>query len=263
MKLSIIVPVYNVRPFLKRCLDSIIIPEENLKDVEVILVDDGSTDGSSEICDEETDRVGFKIIHKANGGVCSARNAGMDIAKGEYIAHLDSDDSLCENAVSNMLKVIEDNQGEDIIQMNFYKCMNGQRTLKRNNTVMNQNYSLKNLPSYWVLVWAKLYKRSFIQENNIRFLEGLKYDDDAHFNIQCFRHTDSIRGNGTIVVNHFYDNDGSVTHTLNKDKFIQATEELLNLLKEENPPIVERIIRERIVFKWSGKQYVEIFGGSQ
>ena len=118
------------------------------------------------------------------------------------------------------------------------------------------------LPGWWVLVWNKLYRRNFLTENCIRFLNGLNYDDDAHYNLQCFRCLPTICGSSELLVRHHYDNEGSITHTLNKDKFINATIATVELLREDNPPIVECLIRERIVFKWTGKQYVEAFGGT-
>ena len=252
MKLSIIIPVYNAAPYLKRCLDSI-----ELQDgVEVIVVDDGSTDKSAKICDEYPV---FMVIHKKNGGCCSARNAGLEYASGEYVAHLDADDELVEGAVGKMLKLIDRADSCDMIQFNFFKHQNGQD--KAVNSCQNRGYSLSALPGWWVLVWNKLYKRSFIQGHDVQFLEGLNYDDDAHYNLQCFRYLPTIYGSAEILVRHHYDNEGSITHTLNKDKFINATIATVELLREDNPPIVERLIRERIVFKWTGKQYVEVFGG--
>lgn len=253
MKLSIIIPVYNAEPFLKRCLDSVRIEEEHIKDVEVIIVDDGSTDGSAEIMDAERDRVGFRIIHKENGGCCSARNEGMCQARGEYIANLDADDELVNGAVSLMLNAIENPLKPDIVQFGFYKHQDGADKLI--------TPSFPPFPSWWVLVWNKLYKRSFIGEHNLRYLEGLNYDDDAHFNLQCFRYNPLFTVRPEPIVRHHYDNEGSITHTLNKDKFINATIATAELLREDNPPEVERLIRERIVKKWTSKQYVEAFGG--
>ena len=258
-KLSLIIPVYNVERFVRRCLDSVIISEKNLKDVEVIVVDDGSTDQSGKICDEERDRVGFEIIHKKNGGCCSARNTGLQKAKGDYIAHLDSDDELVEGAIDKMLELIEKHNDCDLIQFNFYKHQN--EIDKPVRSCLNQEYSLDALPSWWVLVWNKLYKREFVEKNKLRFLESMRYDDDAHYNLQCFRYLPRIYGANDILVRHHYDNNGSITHTLNKEKFISATIATVELLREDNPPMVERLIRERIAFKWTGKQYIETFGG--
>ena len=259
MKLSIIIPVYNAERFLKRCLDSIIIPEEHLKEVEVIIVDDGSTDKSPEIIDAETDRVGFRIIHKPNGGCCSARNAGMAIARGEYIANLDADDELTDGAVGLMLDAVDNQFDPDMIQFGFYKHQNGEDKLV--SPSFGRTVPLPLVPSWWVLVWNKLYKRSFIEEHGIKYLDGLNYDDDAHFNLQCFRYQPVFSVRPEPIVRHHYDNEGSITHTLNKDKFINATIATTELLRADNPPEVEKLIRERIVKKWTSKQYVDAFGG--
>ena len=253
IKLSIIIPVYNVEPYLRRCLDSVKVQDG----VEVIIVDDGSPDGCPKICDEYACE-NIRVIHKKNGGCCSARNAGMDVAKGEYIAHLDSDDSLMDGAVDKMLRLINTHE-EDIIQFNFTKHQDGQD--RAVNSCKERGYVLNNLPGWWILVWNKLYKRSFIEEHKLRFLEGLNYDDDTHFNLQCFRYEPTIYGSSELIVRHHYDNEGSITHTLNKNKFINATIATAELLREDNPPIVEKLIRERIVFKWTTKQYIEAFGG--
>lgn len=92
-KISVIIPVYNTEKYLKRCLDSII--NQTFKNLEIIIVDDGSTDSSPQICDnyaESDDRI--RVIHKTNGGLSSARNAGIDIATGIYISFIDSDDYI-------------------------------------------------------------------------------------------------------------------------------------------------------------------------
>ena len=103
MKLSIIIPVYNEANFLRRCLDSVYANDE----VEVIIVDDGSTDGSFEICQEYEDK-GFKLIQNEHSGVSVARNTGIQLAEGEYITFLDSDDEMSKDGISNILTVITD-----------------------------------------------------------------------------------------------------------------------------------------------------------
>ena len=255
-KLSLIIPVYNVEPYIRRCLDSVT-PHE---DVEVIIVDDGSPDNCGAICDEYKAK-GFKVIHKKNGGCCSARNEGIRKAKGEYIAHLDGDDELVEGAIEKMLGLIDKLGNYDIIQFNFYKHQNGED--KPVTSCRGLPYPLELLPSWWVLVWNKLYKREFIEKNGLKFLEGMKYDDDAHYNLQCYRYLPRIYGANEFIVRHHYDNNGSITHTLNKEKFISATIATAELLREDNPPMVERLIRERIVFKWTSKQYINAFGGDK
>lgn len=105
--ISIIVPIYNVRPYLEQCIDSVL--KQTYKNLEIILVDDGSTDGSSEICDQfqqQDNRI--KVIHKKNGGLDSARKAGMSAANGEYIGYLDGDDWIEPNMYENLLRYLHE-----------------------------------------------------------------------------------------------------------------------------------------------------------
>ena len=101
---SVIVPVYNVSKYLKQCLDSI--TAQSYKNLEIILVDDGSTDGSNRICDEYADNdARIKVIHKENGGQASARNEAAKIAQGEYIIYIDSDDYINKMHIQNLIQV--------------------------------------------------------------------------------------------------------------------------------------------------------------
>ena len=110
-RISIIIPVYNAEEYLDRCLESI--SEQSYMSYEVILVDDGSTDSSPLICDRysATDPR-FRTIHKRNGGVSTARNAGIDLAKGEYLMFVDSDDALLPEALERMMEGVA---GEDVV----------------------------------------------------------------------------------------------------------------------------------------------------
>ena len=254
MKLSIIIPVYNEAPFLRRCLDSV----KASDDVEIIVVDDGSTDGSSEICDEYLDRFN-DIIHIKNGGVSHARNIGLDAAIGEYVAFLDSDDKMADVGIHNMLKVIEQRH-EDVIQMNHYRCHDGECRIEGKFYCNKQVYSLDVLPPKWAVVWNKLYKLSFILENKIRFNESQQFDEDRHFNIQCFSHMSGLQCVEEPAVCKYFDNDQSICHTMNKEKLLGATDALVDLLRDDQPPMIQRLIRDCIVRKWTSKRYIEMFG---
>ena len=118
-KVSIIVPVYNVRDQLERCLDSI--HNQTYTNFECILVDDGSTDGSAEICDiydQNDDR--FIVIHQKNAGLSTARNNAMNVASGEYISFIDSDDYVLPSYLENMIDVLEKNFC-DIVKCDYFK----------------------------------------------------------------------------------------------------------------------------------------------
>ncbi len=120
--ISVIIPVYNVKPYLKDAVDSVI--HQSYRDLEIILVDDGSTDGSGEMCDEYLkidNRI--KVIHQQNGGLSAARNAGLDICQGEIISFLDSDDAFCEDALLRMSEVME-STGADIVECGILVFVN-------------------------------------------------------------------------------------------------------------------------------------------
>ena len=251
MKLSIIIPVYNEERFLKRCLDSVELKEG----VEVIIVDDGSTDKSPEICDEYEGltRHGFdvKVIHKPNGGCCSARNVGIREAKGEYITFLDSDDLYSSGSVARMLQAIKDHPVE-MIQFNDNRV---------HHSNLEKTYTLRELPKKWVLVWNKCYKREFLIKNKILFPEGVIFEEDRAFNLKCFHYCDSIYHTGKQTVEKCFDNKSSICHTVDKEKIISSAEAMIELAKWEDKPEVLRIIRSCLEDLWKSKKALEQFGG--
>lgn len=184
-KLSIIVPVYNAEDYLDRCLVSIL--EQDFSSYEVILVDDGSTDSSPMICDRysATDSR-FRTIHKKNGGVSSARNAGLDLAKGEYVMFVDSDDAL----VPDSLEMMFDNlAGEDIAVGGYTVYIEGtpgREVLPRKNASykgedMNLFYD-ENIRRNCEMLdapWSKIFRRKVI--GDLRFCEELNYAEDKLF----------------------------------------------------------------------------------
>lgn len=184
MLFSIVIPVYNVEPYLRNCLDSVL--HQTFADWEAVCVNDGSTDGSGEILEEYTaDDSRFKVITKLNGGLSSARNAGMDGAKGDYILFLDSDDWLEPNALETIAKALND---EDML------CFSGRRyheTTKSFNSAdqlaekayksgmeyYNEN-ALKHRDFAFVCVVLRAYKRSFLINNGLAFREGIFHEDN-------------------------------------------------------------------------------------
>ena len=177
--ISVIVPVYNVEYYLKQCLDSIV--NQTYRNLEIIVVDDGSTDSSGDICDEYAQiDARIKVIHKENGGLSSARNAGLDVCTsgGELIAFVDSDDWL----ELDMFEVLYTNLKEknvDIACVGYYQCY--MNKIVKGNFCKGKLYSGENLISeicedgyYNLAVWNKLFKRSIFDK--IRFPEN-RYED--------------------------------------------------------------------------------------
>ena len=184
-RLSIIVPVYNAEDYLDRCIVSIL--EQDFASFEVILVDDGSTDSSPMICDRysATDSR-FRTIHKANGGVSSARNAGLDLAKGEYVMFVDSDDALLPDALTVLFEGLS---GEDLAVVGYTVYIEGtpgREVLPRRNCSyrgedMNKFFA-DNIRKNCEMLdapWSKVFRRKTV--GDLRFCEDLSYAEDKLF----------------------------------------------------------------------------------
>ena len=191
MDISIIIPIYNVENYLRRCLDSIL-NQENISQ-EIILVDDGSTDYSGCICDEYALRFPeIKCLHIKNSGPSTAKNAGYDIAIGNYIAFIDSDDRIEPNMFSLMLQTGYKHNA-DIVCCNYIQINEDgsyeQMDYTDKEYVLNQEEALKALlikDKIYSQCWTKIYKHSTIIAHNIRNTNGLKTDEDFIYNIQAF-----------------------------------------------------------------------------
>lgn len=164
LKVSIIVAVYNVEKYIQRCLDSLL--AQTYHNIEIILVDDGSTDRSGIICDEYVHNDSrCKVIHKPNGGVSTARQAGLDVATGDYVIHADPDDYADANMIEELLaKAIETDA--DIVTCDFY--MNEKRQTLR---YTNSDDLLKKLIDVDIICvcWNTLVKRDFIVRHHVTF----------------------------------------------------------------------------------------------
>ena len=178
IKVSVIVPVYNCEKYLKKCLDSLV--NQTLKDIEIICVNDGSTDNSGRILEEYTDSR-IKIITKENGGISSARNAGIAVAKGEYLGFVDSDDwvdlDFYEKLYNTAVKYNADIAAAGIIRLHklrkrYYLQFKDEQVTDDFKTKLQ----LCDIPdkSY---VWNKIYKTDKFNKTNLKFKEGRIYED--------------------------------------------------------------------------------------
>ena len=192
-KISIIVPVYNTEKYLTRCLDSIL--GQSFTDFELLLIDDGSTDGSGLICDSYADRDRrIRVFYKKNGGVSSARNLGIDKAQGEWLYFVDSDDELLPDG----LKVLVDNISDDVdVVMGGYEKydVNGHvvetvgktgeilvLTKKESITSLYHGHALDYYYLGWM--WIRMFRNSIIKCERISFDTGLRIKEDTLFTIQ-------------------------------------------------------------------------------
>ena len=189
MKLSIIIPVYNVEQYLQKCLDSVLV--DNAFTGQVICVNDGSTDGSLTILEEYTKQYpNVEIMSQPNAGLSAARNAGLKHATGDYVFFLDSDDWVLPGSIDKVLSQVD---GEDVIYFNAKKyyedkqCYGRELNIPELKHMDGQSYFTaicdkpRDLP--FVCVWGGLYKRSFLIENNLYNEPGI-YHEDNYFTPQ-------------------------------------------------------------------------------
>lgn len=221
-KVSVIVPVYNKAPFVRRCLDSI--AEQYSKDVQVIVVDDGSSDGSSEIC-EEYSKCGFEIYHRKNGGVSVARNFGMRKAKGEYITFLDADDEYADGALDVMCRISR--HGFNIIQFGQYRC---HAVGTKKDRIVKGKYGLERMPKRWAMVWNKMYRREFVVENKLKFIRGMQFGEDEMFNAEAILANDGLYHAPQTTILHYFDDKESLCRgELSLKRLERLTRELRKL----------------------------------
>lgn len=184
IKISIIVPIYNVEKQLERCIKSLLTQEDKDLQTEIILVNDGSTDDSGKIAKEYALKYKDKIIYleKENGGLSDARNYGMNYATGQYIAFVDSDDYISEELYPKLVKYMMDDY--DLIKIKISK-------VDEQGDIIDQNYSpefykktgeeafeiLYKSDVMTEVAWSYIYKTSFIKENNFKFAKGLYHED--------------------------------------------------------------------------------------
>lgn len=260
-KLSIIIPVYNEGRFLSRCLSSIRVDDnsEDCDEVEVIAIDDGSTDNSGEILDEWAHL--FKVVHHStNWGVSMTRNHGLSLAKGDFVTFLDADDELTGDGVDHLLTgCLAD---FDILQFNHIRAYEQGFSFPRYSNEPGRYYLSGNLPQKWVLCWNKIYKRSFLSENRITFPENVSFEEDRIFNIRALRRQPMIYcGKANTVIKH-NDNKASLCHSVGREQIFSITQALMRELKDEdNSPELERVIRKCIANVWNSPKTEKIFGG--
>lgn len=216
---SIIIPIYKVEGCLKRCVDSVL--NQNIKYIEIILVDDGSPDRCPEICDEyalKDSRI--KVIHKVNGGLSDARNSGIDVATGKYIVFVDSDDFITENSLEKIIPFTKDNP--DIIVCDGEK-IGKTGTYKHSGLPIGETYTGEEFLYHSMLkgnmtmsACLHIYQRKFLIQNNFWFKYGILHEDEE-FTPRVFLKANSVIYSGV----DFYRNvmrEDSITSKKDKRK---------------------------------------------
>lgn len=225
---SIIVPIYNVERYLRKCLESI--KAQTYMNIEVIMVNDGSTDNSPLIAKEYEDKDGrFRLVHKKNGGLSSARNFGLEYVTGEFVAFVDSDDFLADAYVEKLLNAFDDNTDVVIGDYVIYS-QKDQKAYYHNEMLQASSFSTfeekRRLVSWLVKpgstvmsVWKNLYRMSFLNNNNIRYIsERIVYSEDILFNIEAYSKARKVTIIPEIVFYHLVV-EGSLSQGYRKNMF--------------------------------------------
>lgn len=235
-RLSIIVPVYNAEAYLDRCVASVL--DQEFGAYELILVDDGSTDASGDMCDgfaSEDSRI--RTIRKSNGGVSSARNAGLEIAEGEYVMFLDSDDVLLPYALEDLMSSVS---GTEDMLVGGYAVFVGGKPVKDLRPDSTKIYWGADYPVFFQenlrrncemldAPWAKLFRRSAI--GFVRFNENLNYAEDKLFVFTMLSRCSSIKTLSSAVYG-YHIHEGSLGSDLTSDKHIRSLMVFLPLYAE-------------------------------
>lgn len=195
---SMIVPVYNSEKTLSRCIDSIL--NQTYRDFELILLNDGSTDTSGEICDAYAKRDSrVRVVHKENTGVSDTRNRGIDLARGEYLQFLDSDDWITPDATALFVRTATEQQCDMVISQ-FYRVIGEHVSQKgaidedglMDRSTYANHMMQKPADFYYGVLWNKFYKRSIITEHRLRMDHSISWCEDFMFNLEYVRHTQTI-----------------------------------------------------------------------
>ena len=220
--LTVVIPVYNVEKYLNRCIESILLQE--WKNYDILLVDDGSTDSSPQICDDYAKVYDFiSVIHKKNGGLSEARNTGISHAKGEYVYFPDSDDWIEPDTFIALAEALE-SQDFDIISFNR-EFVKGEEDPIVSDPLVTQVFEGKDafvqmLKHSYITGFAndKIYRKSLFIDNNILF-PSRKYYEDLGTNYKLFLSAQKVYATNQKYYHYLIDNPDSITQSWNEKKF--------------------------------------------
>lgn len=197
-KVSIMIPIYNAEKHLNRCIDSVL--KQDFEDFELILMDDGSKDGSAAILDEYAEKdPRVIVVHKENSGVSDTRNQAMALAKGEYLQFLDSDDWITRDATGLLVRMAQENDC-DMVIADFYRVI-GERLSQKgkiheDGILTREEFALEMMENpadfYYGVLWNKLYRRDMIMENGLCMNKDISWCEDFIFNMEYIRHVRTV-----------------------------------------------------------------------
>ncbi len=223
IKISVVIPIYKTEKYLRNAVDSIM--NQTYENIEIILVDDGSPDNCPALCDEIAEKNdNVRVIHKENGGLSSARNAGIEVAKGKYILFLDSDDTLEQNAIKEMVEIAEKESSDAVLPNSYYKTYEDKEN--KDLAILFKKEMFSSMPQEFALnvqigetrgyrSTAVLYRLDVLIDNNIRFPLG-KISEDYFYNLDFMAVAEKISLYEKPSLNNLK-RTGSITSSFHKN----------------------------------------------
>lgn len=244
IRISVIIPAYNAEHTIDRAVGSLLI--QDFDELEIIIVDDGSTDGTFAVCEELADSdIRIRLVRKENGGVSSARNAGLDVARGEYVMFLDADDVLHQGALGELYE-----KGLDLVVGGFEKVSGSSVTYSCRPSREGKFADEEGLCRFLDAVIArkhcyllnsscfKLYRRALLQEAGLRFDSGLDYGEDKIFVFSFLSHAEKVKTVDSVVYSYII-HEGSLSSDESSDRHIEG----LFRLMETYAPVLESLVK--------------------
>lgn len=209
-KVSVIVPVYNVEQYIKKCLETLV--NQTLEEIEIIIVNDGATDNSKMYIQTFLEKYPQKIIYleKENGGLSDARNYGIPYAKGEYIAFLDSDDYVEKNMYEKMYEIAK-KENSDMVECDFIWEYPNKKRIDTGAVYQNKHEMIEKIR---VVAWNKLIKREILEKSQIKFPKGYRYED-TEFTYKLIPFIDKVSFCKIPMV-HYIQREGSISNLQNE-----------------------------------------------
>lgn len=251
VKVSVIIPVYNVENYLERCLNSVL--NQTYKDIEIILVNDGSTDSSGEICDKYGNKdKRIKVINNSNHGVSYSRNCGIRVATGEYVLFVDSDDTIESNYIWILVNANKFNN-YDLILCNICDVYMNKKNVRYKefftltNDFCNDYYKLVNILR---VPFVKLYKLNIIKKYNIVFPEDISAGEDQIFNFNYYNFVKKYKFVDKALYNYFHRDNYSLSKQITIETFNQVIKVLTlekNFLEQNNINNKEYVFSNEII----------------
>lgn len=215
-KISVIVPIYKIEHYLRQCIDSIL--AQTFTDFELLLIDDGSPDSCPAICDEYSKRdARIRVFHKPNGGLTSARNYGLDNAKGDWIMHIDGDDWVEPTYIEELYNAAIRNEA-DIAICGFRFAFEDGRFIEEHPSIWDNNKSFslnRYISSVWTTVWGSIHKVNLYSDNGLRSPKRITYCEDFHLMVRLCYFANKIVSIDRPLYN-YRQLTSSIMHTLNE-----------------------------------------------